>query len=110
MEELYVVPSDPRDKPYTAAINCIGRKYITVVGNTRFDKNTFPYESVADRSGWNPRLTAYKSKEQYERFQLLLLKNEISKLKQQIRSYIDKCNDKIVLCTIVSYFNNHPQK
>lgn len=105
MAELYVVPSDPRDKPYTAVIDCIGRKYITIVGNKRFDKNTFPYKSVADRFGWNPRLTAYESKEQYERLQLL--STEINKLKQQIRSYIDKCDDKIVLSTIVSYLVSH---
>lgn len=104
MTELYIVPNDPRCKPYIARIDCIGRKYISIVGRIRFDKNTFPYESVEDRNGWNPRLTAYKSKEQYERLQLL--NTELSVLRQQIRSFIDKCDDKIILSTIVSYFNN----
>lgn len=104
MTELYIVPEDTRCKPYTAQIKTIGRKYITIDRFTRFDKNTFPYESVYTSAGYNPRLTAYESKEQYER--LKLLNAELKELRQQIKSYIDKCNDKVVLCTIVSYFNN----
>lgn len=104
MTELYVVSDDKKYKPYVLKVTSIGRKYINTDGYFRFDKTTFPYKSVEDKTGWNPRLTAYESKEQYERLQLL--NTELSELRQKIRSFIDKCDDKIILSTIVSYFNN----
>lgn len=105
MKELYIVPRDTRCKPYTAEVTSIGHKYITVDRRVRFDKNTFPYESVPDNKGWNPQLIAYNSEEQCKR--LRLLEADLSMLRRQAISLISNCDDKIVLSTIVYNLKNN---
>lgn len=65
--KVYIVPNDTRHVPYYRTVKSIGRKYITVDDNlsyARFDIIT--KESICDKSGWNPHLTLYENKAEYE--------------------------------------------
>lgn len=65
--EVYIVPSDTRNKPYYRTVISIGRKYITVADNPSYNRfDILTKKSIANRTGWNPSLTLYESKEVYE--------------------------------------------
>lgn len=79
---VYIVPEDTRCEPYNCRVLSVGSKYITVEGRDKFDICTL--YSVEDKTGWNPRLWLYKSKEHFER------KKQEDKLKGGLISYIEK--------------------
>lgn len=86
---VYIVPRDSRHSPYYVVVEKIGKKYITVVDNpscNRFDIRT--KESIDDRTGWNPCLKLYESKEVYEKEKLEeeLHANLITNIKLHIQS------------------------
>ena len=68
--QVYIVPEDTRTKPYYAIVKSIGNKYITVEGHPSYSRfSIYTHESVDDKTGWNPRLTLYKSEIEYQTIQ-----------------------------------------
>lgn len=104
MKELYIIPDDTRCKPYNIQIKSIGTKYITTKDGYRFIKALKPpYYSTEDKSGWNPRLVAYDSKEQFEYIKSLQSKKQ--RLISTVTTYINECCDNEALIKIATVFN-----
>lgn len=102
--ELYIVPDDSRYKSYFMKIKSIGHKYITTVDGYKFIKTTAaPYYSTEDYKGWNPRLTAYESKEQLEKIKEF--KAYKIRCKNTVTCFIDNCNDIQTLNKLLTFVN-----
>lgn len=104
MKELYIIPNDIRHKPYNIQIESIGTKYITTIDGYRFIKALKPpYCSTEDRRGWNPRLVAYDSKEQFDYIKSLQSKKQ--RLISTIITHINECCNNEDLIKIATVFN-----
>lgn len=68
--QVYIVPEDTREKPYCAIVKSIGSKYITVEGHLSYSRfSIYTHKSINDKTGWNPQLTLYESKRDYQAMQ-----------------------------------------
>jgi len=74
--QVYIVPDDARHAPYYAKVESIGKKYIHVEGNISKSRFRISDHRSADYNDWNPRLTFYESKRDYEIEQQFLIESK----------------------------------